>query len=95
MHKLQEVGVAATPSLSNKALFNDPHVVARKTFTQVEHPVMGKDWVITPPWRLSGTPASIRRHAPSLGEHDQRIFGELLEISPAEIETLKEEQVIY
>jgi benzylsuccinate CoA-transferase BbsF subunit len=95
MHKLQEVGVAATPSLSNKALFNDPHVVARKTFTQVEHPVLGKDWVIAPPWRLSDTPASIRRHAPLLGEHNHEIFERRLGMSREEIEQLEEERVIY
>jgi benzylsuccinate CoA-transferase BbsF subunit len=95
MHKLQEVGVAATPSLSSKALFDDPHVAARKTFTQVEHPAMGKDWVITPPWKLSETPASIRRHAPLLGEHNHEIFERRLGMSQEEIARLEEEQVIY
>jgi len=95
MHQLQKAGVAATPSLSNEALFEDPHLEEREAFVQVDHPLLKKDWVLSPPWRLSGTPASIRRHAPSLGEHDQRIFVDLLEMSPAEIEVLKEEQVIY
>jgi len=95
MHQLQALGVAAAPSLSNKALFQDPHLEERGTFLQVDHPHLKKDWVLAPPWRLSATPASIRRHAPSLGEHSQRIFEELLGMSPAEIETLKEEQVIY
>jgi crotonobetainyl-CoA:carnitine CoA-transferase CaiB-like acyl-CoA transferase len=95
MHKLQRVGVCATPSLSSKALFNDPHVAARKSFTQLEHPELGKDWVVAPPWRLSDTPASIRRHSPLLGEHNQEIFERRLGISPEEIAQLEEEQVIY
>jgi len=95
MHKLQKVGVAATPSLSSKALFHDPHVAARKTFTQVEHPAMGKDWVIAPPWKLSETPASIRRHAPLLGEHNHEIFERRLGMSREEIARLEEEEVIY
>ena len=95
MHTLQQVGVAATPSLSNKALFEDPHLAARNTFTQVEHPVLGKDWVVAPPWKLSDTPASIRRHAPLLGEHNHEIFGGRLGMSREEIERLEEEQVIY
>jgi benzylsuccinate CoA-transferase BbsF subunit len=95
MHRLQAAGVAATPSLSNKALFKDPHLVARKTFTQVEHPVLGKDWVIAPPWRLSGTPASIRRHGPLLGEHNYEVFEGRLGMSREEIERLEEERVIY
>jgi benzylsuccinate CoA-transferase BbsF subunit len=95
MHELQGAGVAATPSLSNKALYRDPHLEERGTFLQVDHPHLKKDWVLSPPWKLSATPASIRRHAPSLGEHAQRIFEQLLGMSPAEIEKLKEEQVIY
>jgi benzylsuccinate CoA-transferase BbsF subunit len=95
MHTLQKAGVAAAPSLSNKELFEDPHLEERGTFLQVDHPLLKKDWVLSPPWRLSDTPAQIRRHAPSLGEHQQQIFEELLEMSAAEIESLKEEKVIY
>jgi benzylsuccinate CoA-transferase BbsF subunit len=95
MHDLQAAGVAATPSLSNKALYYDPHVVERKTFLQVEHPVLEKDWVVAPPWRLSETPASIRRHAPLLGEHNYEIFERRLGMSREEIKRLEEEQVIY
>jgi benzylsuccinate CoA-transferase BbsF subunit len=95
MHLLQKAGVAAAPSLSNKALFEDPHLKARGTFTQVDHPFLGKDWVLSPPFGLFETPASIRRHAPLLGEHNQRIFQGLLGMSAGEIEKLEEEQVIY
>jgi crotonobetainyl-CoA:carnitine CoA-transferase CaiB-like acyl-CoA transferase len=30
-----------------------------------------------PPWQFEGTPATLRRAAPLLGEHNQEIFGEL------------------
>jgi len=95
MHHLQAVGVAATPSLSNEALFKDPHIVERKAFVQIDHPLLEKDWVIAPPWRLSETPASIRRHAPLLGEHNHEIFERRLGMSREEIERLEEEQVIF
>jgi benzylsuccinate CoA-transferase BbsF subunit len=61
----------------------------------VEHPVLEKDWVVAPPWRLSETPASIRRHAPLLGEHNYEIFERRLGMSREEIKRLEEEQVIY
>jgi benzylsuccinate CoA-transferase BbsF subunit len=93
--RLQEAGVAAAPSLSNKALFEDPHLKERGVFVQVDHPHLGKDWVLSPPFQLSETPASIRRHAPSLGEHNQQVFGDLLGMSAGEIEKLAEERVIY
>jgi len=95
MEKLQEVGVAAAPSLSSKALFEDPHLKERGIYTQVEHPVIGKDWVVTPPWRLSDTPAGIRRHAPCLAEHNDYVFRRLLGMSPEEISKLEADQVIY
>lgn len=95
MHCLQAVGVAAAPSLSNEALFKDPHVSERGAFVAVEHPVLGKDWVIGPPWRLSETPAGVRRRAPLLGEHNTEIFEGRLGMSREEIQRLEEQQVIY
>lgn len=95
METLQKAGVAASPSLSSKALFSDPHLKERKVFQQVDHPVIGKDWVISPPWKLSETPATIRRHAPLLSEHNQYVFCELLGMSSEEVKALEEEQIIY
>jgi len=95
MHDLQKAGVAATPSLSNEALFCDPHIKERGVFVEIEHPVLKKDWVTAPPWRLSDTPAGIRRHSPLLGEHSHQIFEQLLGMSREEIEKLEEEQVVY
>lgn len=95
MAHLQAAGVAATPTLSSKGLFKDPHVRDRGVFLQVEHPAIGNDWVIAPPWRLSETPAHINRHAPLLGEHNEYVFGELLGMSSVEIKRLEQEKVIY
>ncbi len=95
MARLQSAGVAAAPTLSSEGLFKDPHVRDRGVFVQVEHPAIGKDWVIAPPWRLSETPAQINRHAPLLGEDNEYVFGELLGMSSAEIGKLEEEKVIY
>ena len=86
---------AAAPTLSSEGLFKDPHVRDRGVFLQVEHPEIGKDWVIAPPWRFSETPAQIKRHAPLLGEHNEAVFGELLGMSSKEIKTLEQERVIY
>lgn len=95
MEKLQKVGVAATPSLSGEGLFKDPHIKERGVFYQVDHPELEKDWVLAPPWKFSESPASIRRHAPAIGEHNDHVFQTLLGMSKDEIEDLKEKQVIY
>ena len=95
MEVLQEVGVAAAPSLSAEGLFKDPHIRKRKVFRQVGHPLLGRNWVVAPPWRLSETPGVIHRHAPLLGEHNNHVFQDLLGMTPKEIEALKQEEVIF
>ncbi|MDY6827197.1 MAG: CoA transferase [Bacillota bacterium] len=95
MTMLQDVGVAATPSLSAEEILSDPHVNARGLVTEVEHPVMGKKKVISPPWKLSETPANIWKASPVLGENNKEIFGSLLGMSEKEIEKLVDEGVIY
>lgn len=92
---LQEAGVAAAPSLSSEGLFKDPHLREREVYSQLDHPFMGQDWVIAPPWRLSETPARIHRHSPLLGEHNEEVFGQWLGLSPDEIHALEKEEVIY
>jgi benzylsuccinate CoA-transferase BbsF subunit len=92
---LQEAGVASAPSLSSEGLFHDPHLREREVYSPLDHPSIGKDWVIAPPWRLSETPARIHRHSPLLGEHNKEIFGQMLGLSPEEIHELEKEEVIY
>ncbi|MCP4751611.1 MAG: CoA transferase [Proteobacteria bacterium] len=94
MNRLQKVGVAAAPSFNSEDLYNDPHVKERGLFKEIEHPVIGKDWVINPPWRLSETPASIERHAPLIGEHNREIICGLLGMSEEELQRLQEEEAV-
>jgi benzylsuccinate CoA-transferase BbsF subunit len=89
------VGVASAPSLSSEGLFHDPHLKERGVYSQLDHPFIGKDWVIAPPWSLSETPARIHRHSPLLGEHNEEIFCNLLGLSQEEIHELEKEEVIY
>jgi benzylsuccinate CoA-transferase BbsF subunit len=93
MELLQGVGVAATPSLSAKALFSDAHIKQRGIFRQVAHPNLGQNWVLAPPWQLSETPGGIRQHGPLMGQHNEEICQGLLGLSPEEFEALKEEEV--
>jgi benzylsuccinate CoA-transferase BbsF subunit len=92
---LQKVGIAAMPSFNNQELFSDPHFKERKLAVEVEHPVMGKQVVLGPPWRLSETPAEVTKASPVIGESDEYVFGELLGLPSNEIKQLIAEQVIY
>ena len=62
---------------------------------EVEHPVMGKKVVISPPWKMSETPATIRKASPLLGENNEEVFCGLLGMSKDEFQTLVSEEVIY
>ena len=56
---------------------------------------MGKKVVLSPAWKLSETPARIRKASPLLGEDNEEVFGGLLGMSKEEIEKLKDEEIIY
>ena len=92
---LQKAGVAAMPSFSNEEIFSDPHFKARSLAVEVEHPAMGKQVVIGPPWRFSETPARVVKSAPTIGENNDYVFGEILGMSSKDIARLVEEEVIY
>ena len=95
MEILQGAGVAAIPSFSNEEIFNDPHFQARGLAVEVNHPVMGNQVVLGPPWRLSETPAEVVKAAPLIGEYNEYIYGELLGMSTIEIKRLIDDEVIY
>lgn len=96
MNLLQRVGVAATVCYDplTPDLFCDVNVRDRQSFIQVNHTELGPRWTAAPVWRFSETPASIDRHAPLVGEHNDYVFGQLLGLSQEEIQKLKEEQAI-
>lgn len=95
MTSLQNAGVAAMPSFNAEEMLGDSHVKARGMINEVEHPVMGKKVVLNPSWKLSETPAKVKRASPLLGEHNAEVFGGLLGMSEGEIKSLQEEKVIY
>jgi benzylsuccinate CoA-transferase BbsF subunit len=60
----------------------------------VTHAAMGEVRVDGLPARFSGTPWTMSRGAPCLGEHNEAVFGRLLGLSPAEVAGLQAEGVI-
>ena len=57
-------------------LATDPHLQATGFWQFVEHPTEGRLRMPSFPVNFSATPASIRRHAPRLGEHSQEVLRE-------------------
>jgi len=92
---LQRVNVAATPVMNCEDQYNDPHFRFKKTFIEMNHPLVGKEIVYGNPMRLSDLPPEIKRIAPGLGEHNDYVLQELLGYSEQEVTELVKEQVIY
>jgi benzylsuccinate CoA-transferase BbsF subunit len=95
MERLQAVGVAAMPSFCATEILNDPHVKARELLTTVEHPLLGEQHVFNPPWKLSDTPATIRKPGPCLGEDNEEVYTTLVGLSQQEMQQLTQDQVLY
>lgn len=95
MDILQKANVAATPVMNIEDQYTDPHYRERETYVETEHPLVGAETLYATPLRLSKTPGDIHRHAPSLGEDNDYVLGELLGMSKEEITRLEEEKIIY
>ena len=77
LERCEAAGVPAGPILTYDAVFADPHVRAREMAVEVEHPVAGKTRVLGVPFKLSKTPGTVRRPAPTLGQHTDEVLREL------------------
>ena len=90
---LQQAGVPAGPVLANWEIVSDPHLYERGYFVDAVHPDTGYHRWDGFPWRLSRTPARIRRPAPLFAEHNDEILSEL-GLTPEEIQGLRDGVVI-
>ena len=92
---LQRFGVAAMPVMTIEDQFLDPHFRQREVWPEVEHPMVGIEWLYGLAWRLHETPGSVRHHAPLLGEHNRQVLGELLGISESDLQRFERAEAVY
>ena len=95
MERLQGVGVAAMPVMNIADQFADPHLNARETYAEIDHPHVGAEMLYGVPWRFGDTPGGVRTPAPLLGQHNNYVLLELLGIDQADLTLLVSEQVVY
>jgi benzylsuccinate CoA-transferase BbsF subunit len=87
--KLQAAGVAAAPVADNKYLCDEEHHLAeRKYWVELNHPEVGVRRHAGIPWRMSGTPTSVKAPAPCLGQHTDEVLARL-GYSSAEVDALR------
>ena len=71
-------GIPAGPVMNHVEVFNDPQTLHREMVVETQHSKLGKTKTIGVPVKLSKTPASIRKGAPLLGEHNQEVLSDWL-----------------
>ena len=65
------------PIENAKDLVNDPHLKARDSFVEVDHPITGKVKYPGAPFRATEAPFQIKKPAPLLGQHNAEVYGQL------------------
>jgi crotonobetainyl-CoA:carnitine CoA-transferase CaiB-like acyl-CoA transferase len=91
---LEGARLPAGPVLDLGQVLDDPQVKARELLQYVDYPGAPKPVPLaSPAVRLSATPGSIRRRAPTLGEHADEILDELGYSAP-EIRALRAAEVV-
>jgi formyl-CoA transferase len=93
---LQRMGKAGVPCgacLDTGEVLNDPHLRARDMIVDVEYPSRGAYRTVGCPIKLSDSPAEVVR-PPLLGEHTEKLLGEICGVSPEEARRLRGAGVI-
>ena len=91
---LQDRGIPSGPVLRGPDLIDNPHYADRGTFNNVDHPRVGPKWYQGFAWRMSKTPGQVHWPSPTLGQHNRKIYRELIGLSDGEIDGLEETGVI-
>jgi crotonobetainyl-CoA:carnitine CoA-transferase CaiB-like acyl-CoA transferase len=86
-------GLAASPSRDWRDLYADVHLQDRGAFVKVDHPEVGELELVGPAWKISGIEKPAVR-APLLGEHNEYVLKELLDLSEREVYDLRSKGVI-
>ena len=94
INDMEKFGVPAGPVLTPQEVLDDPQVQAMGDMVEVNYPgVPMSAPVMGPPVRLSRTPGTMRKRAPTLGEHTDDILKDL-GYSDDELAELRKKRVI-
>jgi len=98
LEEIEQILIAAQVPVSGvysiDQIVDDPQVRARDSIVTVDDPVLGPVRQQAPVPRLDRTPASIRRGAPRLGEHNEEVYIGLLGMDRNEYDDLGRNGVI-
>ncbi|MBV8139611.1 MAG: CoA transferase [Deltaproteobacteria bacterium] len=92
---LQAAGVSAYPVQNCMDIHRDENLDEFGFWQWLDHSEMGPSPYEGLEHCMSRTQGALRRPAPVLGQHSEEVLREILGMSPAEIEQLKSEKVVY
>ena len=85
--KCQAVGVKAMAVQSSEdRVENDPQLRDRGMYVESYHPMLGTWKFQNAPFKLSKSPAAIKRPPPMIGEHNKEVLEELLGVPHEELQ---------
>jgi crotonobetainyl-CoA:carnitine CoA-transferase CaiB-like acyl-CoA transferase len=94
MQLLQSAGVPAGVVQNAEDLAEDPQLLARRFFLDLDHPVLGKTVLDRSPIRMEGISETEWKPAPLLGSDNRYVFRELLGMSEMEMFSSIEKGII-
>src|SRR5262249_13741834 len=94
LEKLKAVGVPCGRINTVAQAFDDPHTAARGMIETAEHPQVGVLKMLGIPFKFDGTPCSVRRAPPTLGQHTDEILKDELGMDANGIAKLRSDKVI-
>jgi formyl-CoA transferase len=74
---LEAVDILCAPVNSIETALADPQVASNEMIVEMHHPAVGAIKAVGIPVKLEGTPGSVRRAPPCLGEHTREVLAEL------------------
>ncbi len=93
--RLDEQGCIWAPINDAASAAQDPQVRAAGVFQTVDHPELGRFETVGAPFRMpNNDEVGPRGPAPNLGQHSERILGDLLGYSPDEIAELADKGIV-
>ena len=91
---LRVAGVPAGKVYTAADMMEDAHYADRENITKVEDPEIGEVPMQNVVPRLTGTPGEVRWTGPALGQHNEEVYGGVLDLDEKRQEALRERGVI-
>ena len=94
MEQLQQTGVTAGAVLSGPEVMSDSHLAAREFLLAIDREEAGMHLYPGFVPTFHTTPSEVHHPAPCFGEHNAKVFGEILGLAEEEIQQLESERII-